>query len=199
MRRALLTPTNMAAKVHLAPAVVVEPAGRNHRERRPVRLVALLALSLQLCLGAGGQAAAEQPAIPSSSKAKANDPLNRDSPQSSVLSFLEACHSHNYTRAAKYLDLRKLSRQRLPKDGPILAEQLGQILERDARFEIAALSREPAGEATDGLPANRERVESFSIEGQTLDLEMERVSLRSRSPIWLFSADSVDRIPSSPA
>jgi MscS family membrane protein len=112
-----------------------------------------------------------------------------------VLSFLEAYRSKNYTRAAKYLDLRKLSPQRLPKDGPILAEQLGQILERDARFEIAALSREPAGEATDGLPANRERVESFSIAGQTLDLEMERVSLRSRSPIWLFSADSVDRIP----
>jgi hypothetical protein len=38
---------------------------------------------------------------------KSQDPLDRDTPQSSVVAFLEACHSRHYARAVKYLDLRK--------------------------------------------------------------------------------------------
>jgi hypothetical protein len=68
-------PASMAARVCHAQPVIVEA---RRRERRPVRLVALLVLSLRLCVCALGQTA---------EKAKVTDPLNRDSPQSSVLFF----------------------------------------------------------------------------------------------------------------
>jgi MscS family membrane protein len=123
------------------------------------------------------------------------DPRNRESPQSSVLGFLDANRAHDYARAAKYLDLRKLSAGQRWKDGPELARKLGQILNRAAEFDVAELSRDPEGGHTDGLPPDRERVDSFTVDGRSVDLEMQRVTLRNKLSIWLFSSDSVERIP----
>jgi MscS family membrane protein len=146
------------------------------------KILPMALLSLGLLLGAPQQPAS----VPSQDK----DLLNRDTPQSSVFAFLEADRAHDYTRAAKYLDLRKLPPAQRWKDGPDLARQLGQILNRDSQFDVAELSRAPEGEAN-----NRERVDSFTVGGQTLDLELERVTLRNMLSIWVFSSDSVGRIP----
>src|SRR5258705_8007055 len=86
---------------------------------------------------------------------KSKDPLNRVSPQSSIDSFLQACHAHVYEKAAKYLDLSKLSSEERLKNGPQLAQQLQQILDRDAQFDVANLSHEPEGNRAGDLPANR--------------------------------------------
>jgi len=123
------------------------------------------------------------------------DPLKRESPQSTVLAFLDACRAHDYQRAVDYLDLRKLPQSERVKSGIGVAQQLEQILNRDTQFDVASLSADPEGDRADGLPANRERVASFSENGQTLDLELERTNLRSKVSIWRFSSDTVDRIP----
>ena len=127
--------------------------------------------------------------------AKSYDPLNRESPQSSAYSFLEACHSRNYVRAAKYLDLRRLPEDQRLRDGPELAQQLEQILDRDARFDVAALTREPLGDEHDASGAPRESVDTFDLNGVKVKLEMERATLHSGTAIWLFSSDSVRAIP----
>jgi MscS family membrane protein len=127
--------------------------------------------------------------------AKAEDPLNRDTPQSAVFTFLETCHARNYERAWRFLDLRKRAAGERLKDGPQLAQQLAQVLDRDAQFDVAALSRNPEGDRTDGLPPNRDRVDTFNAGGRKLELQLERITLRSGSSVWLFSADSVDLIP----
>jgi MscS family membrane protein len=157
-------------------------------------LFLLLGLSLGVDPGVHAQTASPGTSVVTAA-GRLQDPLDRDSPQSSVVSFLEACHSRNYARALRYLDLRKLPEEERLKDGTQLAQQLEQILERDTRFDVAALSRHPEGDLTSGLPANREQVDSFTSNGQTLDLELERVTLRSKLSIWLFSSDSVARIP----
>jgi len=127
--------------------------------------------------------------------AKPQDPLNRDSPQSSVFSFLEACHSRNYAQAWRYLDLRQLSPEQRLTNGPQLAQQLAQILERDPQLDIASLSRDPQGDLKDGLSPNKEDVDSFTVNGQTLTLQLERVTLKSGISVWLFSSNSVALIP----
>src|SRR5579862_5726668 len=132
-----------------------------------------------------------QPPRPSQSK----DPLDRESPQSSVYAFLQAAHGHDYEKAAKYLNLRTLPSEQRLKNGPELARQLQQILDRDAEFDVANLSHEPEGSAANGASHDRDRVDSFTINGQTMDLDLERIKLRSGIYLWLFSADSVDRIP----
>jgi MscS family membrane protein len=151
----------------------------------PRRALPVTLMLLAFSIGSYGQAP----------PAKPQDPLNRESPQSCVFSFLEACHSRNYARAWKYLDVRQLSADQRFKDGPQLAQQLEQLLDRDARFDVASLSRNPEGDQSDGLSPDREHVDSFTVNGQTLELELERVTLRPGLSVWLFSSDSVQRIP----
>ena len=134
-------------------------------------------------------------ALAQTEASESKDPLHRENPQSSVSSFLQTAGSKNYQTAAKYLDLEKLSSEQRLKEGPQLAQQLQQILDRDAQFDVANLSHLPEGSKVNGLPPNRERVDSFTINGHTLDLELGRKRLRSGIQVWLFSADSVERIP----
>ncbi len=123
------------------------------------------------------------------------DPLNRSSPQSSVAAFLQACRSHDYARACSYLDLRRLPHTARLKDGSRLAQQLAQVLEGDTHFDVADLSSGPNGSTASGLGENRDRVDSFNVNGQTVDIELERVRFRSGLLVWLFSQDTIARIP----
>jgi MscS family membrane protein len=145
-------------------------------------ILPVVVLSLNLLFGAP-----PQPQPTANTSANTQDPLNRDSPQSTVISFLKAYHNHDYVHAAKYLDLRKFPRTERLKSGSGLAQQLGQVLDRDSDFEVADLSQDPAG--------SRARVDSFNTNGHALDLDVERVQLHSGLPVWLFSADSIERIP----
>jgi len=132
---------------------------------------------------------------PEEKEALAQDPLNRLSPQSSVVSFLETCRSGNFERAARYLNLDRLPRDQRLNDGPRLAQQLGRLLDRDAEFDVAALSKDSRGDLSDGLPEDRERVGSWDVKGKTLELQLERRSRRAGLAVWTFSSDSVDLIP----
>lgn len=138
---------------------------------------------------------AEAPSNGAGGPPKSEDPLHRDSPQSSVVAFLEACHARNYTLAWRYMDLRKLPADQRLKEGPALARQLTEILDRDAQFDVASLSPKPVGDPDDGLAPNREAIDSFRSNSQTLSLQMERVTLHSGYSVWLFASDSVELIP----
>jgi len=84
--------------------------------------------------------------------------------------------------------------QRL-SDGSRLAQQLGRILDRDAAFDVADISRDPQGDLTDGLPADRERIGSYRVGDKKLELQLERTTFRSGLSVWVFSSDSVDLVP----
>jgi MscS family membrane protein len=126
---------------------------------------------------------------------KQADPLDRESPQSAVVAFLNACHAKNYETARKYLDLRKLKGEERLTGGPQLAQQLEEILERDPQFDVAEVDRHPEGDLSDGLPRDRERIDTFSDNGKTLSVELEHVTLRSGLAVWLFAPDTVALIP----
>jgi MscS family membrane protein len=130
---------------------------------------------------------AQTPAPP-----KLEDPLHRESPQSCVSTFLDLAHARNYERAQRYLDLSKLpSEQR--RQGPRIAQQLQTVLDRDGDFDEGALSREPEGD--EQVNNNREPIASFQNEGRKVVLDLERHTLRPGLSIWLFSSDSIARIP----
>ncbi len=112
-----------------------------------------------------------------------------------MIAFLNACHSKNYETARKYLDLRRLTGEARLNGGPQLARQLDQILEQDPQFDPAAVDRHPEGDQKDGLPGDRERIDSFSDNGKTLAIDMERVTLKSGLAIWVFSPETVAAIP----
>jgi MscS family membrane protein len=132
-----------------------------------------------------------KPAAPPANK----DPLDRDSPQSSVVAFLEAAHAKNYGKAWRYLDLRKMPEDQRLKNGAELARQLEAILDSDTQFDVGDLSRNPEGDTSDNLAPNRDRIDTFQVQGRTLELDLERVTLHPGHSVWLVSSDSVARIP----
>src|SRR6266852_167131 len=110
-------------------------------------------------------------AQPPASEAK--DPLGRRTPQESVFQFLEACHARDYAKATYYLDLRRMPASARAKEGPELARQLEDLLD-DTPFDITTLSRDPEGDQADGLDPAFERLASFQVSGQSVDLQLER-------------------------
>jgi MscS family membrane protein len=125
---------------------------------------------------------------------EAKDPMGRSTPQDSVFQFLEACHARDYSKALRYLDLRNMPPAQRAKDGPEIARQLEDLLD-DTPFDITILSRDPEGDQSDGLADNRELLDKFEIDGQALELQLERVELKPGFHVWLVSADSVPLIP----
>src|SRR5579864_948425 len=106
-----------------------------------------------------------------------NDPLGRNTPQGSVFHFLEACHARDYSKALRYLDLRKMAPADRAKVGTEPAQQLEDLLD-DTPFDITMLSHYPQGDESDGLAAEREHLDTFKVDGQTLELQLERVELK---------------------
>jgi MscS family membrane protein len=121
--------------------------------------------------------------------------LNRTSPRSAILGFLEACHSENYDKATHYLDLRALPQEERAAEGVQLSQQLGQILDRDSQFEVGSLSNEPEGNRFDGEAPDKEILEKFQTNEQNLVLYLQRVTFKSGAQVWLVSEDSLRLIP----
>lgn len=125
--------------------------------------------------------------------ADAPDPLQRTTPQSAVVTFLETCKAKDYARAVHYLDLSAIPEKARPQKGVVLAEQLEYFLIHNPQFDVANLSTDPAGssDVSDG----RDRVTSFLLNGKEVALELEHKKLRSGTLVWKFSAPSVSLIP----
>nr|MDP9113241.1 hypothetical protein [Acidobacteriota bacterium] len=122
------------------------------------------------------------------------DPLGRTTPQGSIFQFLEACHRRDYSKATYYLDLRRMPAATRAKDGPELARQLEDLLD-DTPFDITTLSRDPEGDQADGLAPALDRLATFEVGGQTIELQLERLEPRPGDQVWEVSADSVALIP----
>ena len=86
---------------------------------------------------------------------------------------MEACYARDYLKASHYLDLRSMPASERGQNGPALAAQLEDLLD-DTPFDITSLSRQPEGDMSDGLSMSRERLDTFRVGGQTIELQLER-------------------------
>src|ERR1700730_14094973 len=98
---------------------------------------------------------------------EAKDQLGRNTPQESVFQFLEACHARDYSKALRYLDLRRMPPEERAKNGPELARELEDLLD-DTPFDITMLSRDPEGDQSDGLSDALDRLDTFQVDKQTV-------------------------------
>lgn len=122
------------------------------------------------------------------------DELKRDTPRTAMRAFLEACHNERFVQAALYLDLQNLPQRRRSVEGPDLARQLADLLDRDSKFELSLLSDQPAGMEADGLPENRDKLVTVSMDNNHVTLYLEREQKPGGS-IWLVSQDSIAKLP----
>lgn len=152
----------------------------------------LIALSLALfCLPAIAQAPPNgEPAAPAPAPAP-TDPLGRSTPAGTIDGFIGAIASQNYERAAQYLDLSWLARGRRAAVGPDWAQDLQRALDRTGDILPASrLSHEPAGDLTDGLAPDLERVGRVGADEEATDVLLQRVESEG-AQIWLITRETL--------
>lgn len=129
-----------------------------------------------------------QPVAPA--KPAEPDPLGRDSPRGCATGFLKAAEREDYALAGQYLNT-----QGIPARSQELAQKLKVVLDRGFSGNFADLPRTAAGDLQGGLPATRQSAGVAKTNSGTLDIVLERVQRGTVSPIWLFSAKTLEGVP----
>ena len=157
-------------------------------------------LLLTLCVVAVLPASAQSPlsgVLPSSSAATstsnlATDPLGRTTPSGSILGFLQAAQSGNYSIAAQYLQMSPARRQ---SEGEQMANHLNAVLNSPAFSGRVGTFTQPEGTPQEGVPLGHQRLGTMSSGDVEADLDLVRVSDPSAGKIWLISSDTLTKVP----
>jgi MscS family membrane protein len=154
----------------------------------------LSALCLAACLaspaqGALGQILQPAAAAPASSSA---DPLNRSTPSGTVLGFLQAAQSGNYSIAAQYLQMSPARRQ---TEGDEVANKLNFIVNRACSSNLSRVSTQTEGTPQEGVPLGRQKICTMASGDVEADLELVRVTDPAAGKIWLIASDTLTKVP----
>lgn len=163
-----------------------------------VKISVTLAILLVACIVASGFSGTKPGILPGAKAAQRpaepemayNDPLGRSTPQGTVVGFIKSVTQGNYEQALQYLDTKKtgISTQKL-----IIALQV--ILDRGFSGKLAMLSNKPEGSLDDNLPPSKNRVGTLNTPSGSIDILLERVQRGKGPPIWLFSAETLKKVP----
>lgn len=163
-----------------------------------IRISVTVAILLVACVVANGLTAEKPGLFPGAKEAQRpakpemayDDPLGRSTPQGTVLGFIKSATQGDYERALQYLDTKKtgLSAQKL-----IVA--LNSVLERGFQGKLGILSNKPEGDLDDSLLPSKERVGVVNAPSGSFDIFLERFQRGNDPPIWLFSAETLTKVP----
>ena len=124
------------------------------------------------------------------------DSLGRRTPRGTIDGFLKASYQSNYKRAALYI--RRDPALKKKQNTIEQARALQALLEINGRiYPYSWISNEPEGKTDDNLGPNRDRIDAVTINNETFDLILESFQDKQGNPIWLFSSQTIERIPVS--
>jgi MscS family membrane protein len=152
-----------------------------------------LAASALLLAASASAAAAQEASRPQVAPPGPADELQRQTPRSSVTSYLVAGREGDWSRAARYLNLDGVGDPE--REGPALARRLKIVLDQELWVDVESLSDDPEGHAGDGLPANRDRVGAIETRRGPVDVLVERMERDRGAPVWKIAAATVAQIP----
>ncbi|TLV03449.1 mechanosensitive ion channel family protein [Dyadobacter luticola] len=144
-------------------------------------------------------ALAQLPSIPEDTVKRAAqvyppDSLGRRTPRGTVDGFLKASYQNNYKKAALYL--RRDPALRKKQNTVWQAKALQALLEVNGRiYPYSWISNEPEGKTDDNLGPNLDRIGAITIDNESFDLILESTLDKQGYPIWLFSTQTIERIP----
>lgn len=148
------------------------------------------------CLPARAQNSLNQmlqpPSSASHSSNAATDPLGRETPSGTVFGFLQAAQSGNYSTAAQYLQMSPARRQ---SEGAQIASKLKLVMDRAFTGSLRNISTQPEGTPQEGIPLGRQKLGTMASGDAEVDLELARVSDPGSGKIWLFSSDTLAKVP----
>ncbi|WP_246000400.1 mechanosensitive ion channel family protein [Pontibacter diazotrophicus] len=124
----------------------------------------------------------------------ANDSLGRRTPRGTVEGFIKAVANEDYDKAAQFLRLDPDLQDDM--DGAALAQSLQRLLDQNGRiFPYSQISNDPGGLEDDNLGPNLDRVGTATVNGETFNVILEKTEGPDGGPIWLFSSQTVQRVP----
>ena len=158
------------------------------------RTISLLLLGITLSFSATAQITEilQSPKDTSKEKPAPVDALGRQTPNGTLFGFLRAMQDGNYLTAAQYLQLSPAKRA---SQGEHLAIQLKAVLDGAFVGSLKTISNSPDGSIQPGLPSDREKVGTLSVDDSEADVILVRVNDPSAGKIWLFSSDTLARVP----
>ena len=119
------------------------------------------------------------------------DPLGRDTPYGTVVSFIEAAEQGNWERASEFLDSRLPTAKK-----QALARQLKLVLDRGLNLNLETISKSPQGTPTEKWRVSRNEIGTVRINDQSLVILLDRITpTAKRPPYWLFSAETLAGVP----
>jgi MscS family membrane protein len=153
----------------------------------------LLTLCLVVALPLTAQSPLSGVLSPSSSTPNSpTDPLGRNTPSGSILGFLQAAQSGNYSIAAQYLQMNPARRQ---SEGEQIANHLNAVLNSPAFSGRVGTFTQPEGTPQEGVPLGHQKLGTMSSGDVEADLDLVRVSDPSAGKIWLVSSETLTKVP----
>lgn len=120
------------------------------------------------------------------------DPLGRQTPNGTLFGFLQAVQAGDYVTASQYLQMSPARRE---SQGEQIATELKAVLDRAFVGSLRSISTNPEGSVQPGLPSDRERIGTLSVDDTEVDVILARVNDPNAGKIWLFSADTLSKVP----
>lgn len=121
------------------------------------------------------------------------DSLGRSTPRGAVEGFISAVADENYEKAAMYLRLDRVLKKN--RDKVRLARALEGLLNEGTVFPYSLMSKDPAGKTDDNLGPNLERIGTASVNNEPFDILLESTNGKNGEVIWLFSSETIQRLP----
>ena len=149
-------------------------------------------LGLQIAWGQQRVAATAAQTAPTTTQTPASpqDSLGRTTPRGTVLGFFSASYNHRYDIAAQYLDIHEH-----PEAAAELARQFFLVLDKRLPPKLNSVSNDPRGSMSDPLDLRRELIGSVATSKGTVGIYLELVDRPNIAPIWLFSSDTLVKVP----
>lgn len=136
------------------------------------------------------QQAHEQPKA--SGKGEASDALGRDTPNGTVVGFLEAARQGKYKEAAEFLEMPSTASSESREE---TARQLYALMENTFVERVGIISGQFEGSHQIGVPRDRQRIGVFRINGTDTNVDLIHVPDSTSGDIWLFSSEVVAEAP----
>ena len=119
------------------------------------------------------------------------DPLGRATPSGTVLGFLKAAQDGNERAAADYLQMSAARRQ---SQGPDIAGKLKVLMDSAFVGSVRRISTSPEGDPNYGT-SDQQTIGNFSTRDADVPVVLVRVTDPNAGNIWLFSADTLSKVP----
>ncbi|MEN8182135.1 MAG: mechanosensitive ion channel domain-containing protein [Myxococcota bacterium] len=163
-----------------------------HRLRAELPRIAAVVLAALL---AAAQAAAQNDSEAGAAAAAAASKASFGTPRADMESFLVAARKGDFSRAAAFLDLRRVPESERESRGPDLARRLKIVLDRSLWVDLDALSEDTEGFPNDGLRARRDLVGTISSQAGDVAIHLDRVLDVDGTSRWRISGGTLAQVP----